>query len=654
MQLRHIYESVKDALDGSLKPFGGPDIETQYRSRLRASQLATVARHTPWLMAANVVNALIFLVAFFNSPMRGTAIFLAFCTIGMATYVYLRHRARQNIVPPVHASIRGIHKAIVHALTLGFLWAAICINFLPNSGHNGQIILVGLMIGNLCGAALTLASIPVAGIAVMAPMVLASVIAIAKINTMSYWILGGFLLVYSVVLFRAMTIYSAMFADRFLADLSNEQAALTDKLTGLPNRSAFDQRFDLMAARTERYKDGFAVCFIDLDRLKDVNDNFGHLGGDKFIAEAALRLKANIREEDFVARLGGDEFAIIAANTDDSTKVMAIAERLQNAFARPFQVGNVSIHGSATIGVAMIPSDGIEREEILRKADEALYNAKKDRRGSLQFFNPKNGKHALVQRDLLHDLQQAISNDELELVYQPIVDLDSNAVSGFEALLRWKHPTRGYVGPSEFIPLAEKGGLIHEIGEWVINHTIEEALSWPEHLRLAINVSAVQFRTVEIVDTIRNAVNRTGFDPARLELEITESVILADIDRADSMLQNLRKLGVRIALDDFGTGYSSLTYFIRLPLDKLKIDRSFMKPAPASVESAKLIKGIIGLADQLDLGVIAEGVETSAHMLFLKQFSGIEIQGYAISRPIPGAEIPDFLTFYRNSKSAAA
>jgi len=486
------------------------------------------------------------------------------------------------------------------------------------------------------------------------PIFFACAYAFARMNTLSFWLVCGLMVMYFAVLMRAIVVYANQFAERFLSELDNEMAARTDGLTSLPNRNAFEKEFDLKARRAARYGEKFAVYFIDLDRFKDINDNFGHEGGDEFLIEVANRLRLCTREIDFVTRFAGDEFAVLASGIEEATQALVVAERLLKAFESPFKIQNVSIQGSATIGIAMIPSDGLDRTEIMRKADEALYNAKNKRRGTFQFFDQDSENAALVKKDLVQDLREAIGNGEMRLTFQPVVDLRDNSITCFEALVRWKTPRRGEVSPAEFIPLAEKAGLIHDIGEWVIVNALKEAVRWPDHIRVAINVSAVQFRTLEIVSVVERALATTGVDPARVEFEITESVVLADVDRAESVLRDLRNLGVSISLDDFGTGYSCLTYLLRLPIDRMKIDRSFVHEIPDSPDSCKIVRVIMGLAREFEIGVIAEGAETMEQIAFIRRHGITEVQGYAISKPLPASRVAAFIESYRLEEIAAA
>jgi diguanylate cyclase (GGDEF)-like protein len=386
--------------------------------------------------------------------------------------------------------------------------------------------------------------------------------------------------------------------------------------------------------RVRRFGEMHSVLFLDLDRFKEINDTFGHGGGDEFLIQAASRLRVSVRDVDFVTRISGDEFAIILSGAGGSETVADVAERIQRNFGIPFRIQEHSVPGSVTIGIAMLPADGTDAETILQKADEALYAAKRNQRGTYRFCGLQDDEKIAHRNILLRELKKAIAHETFHLEFQPTMDVDNGLTTGFEALLRWNHPELGLVAAAEFIPLAEEAGLIHELGEWVIRKAIDEAATWPEHLRVAINVSSVQFRTLEIPALIERCIGKTDISADRIEIEVTESMILADIERANVALSKLRQIGVRIALDDFGKGYSSLVHLIRLPIDRIKIDQFFVGQLETSDECKKMVRAIVRLARELKINATAEGVETEAQLSFLKSAGCREAQGYFISHPV--------------------
>ncbi len=412
-----------------------------------------------------------------------------------------------------------------------------------------------------------------------------------------------------------------------------------DSLTDLPNRAAFNSCLTATLDLAALSKESFAVLCIDLDRFKAVNDVFGHLIGDKLLAEVARRLDI-VSQGAFLARIGGDEFTIITPTGPQPAAAEALAERLTAAFDADIDIGDQPLRVGLTIGVAIFPQDGADGMTLTSNADAALFRAKSEARGSIRFFEPAMDKQLREKRALQQDLRTAIVRDELALHYQPQAHINGE-VTGFEALVRWYHPRQGMVPPGTFIPLAEESGVIMQLGEWVLRAACREAASWPRPLRIAINLSPVQFQNGELVQLVHQVLLETGLAPARLELEITEGVLIGDFNRAVAILRRLKNIGVRIAMDDFGTGYSSLSYLQSFPFDKIKIDRSFISNLGHSQQAAAIVRAVIALGRGLNLPVVAEGVETAEQLKFLADESCNEIQGYFIGRPKPIADYAD-------------
>ena len=415
-----------------------------------------------------------------------------------------------------------------------------------------------------------------------------------------------------------------------------------DALTGLPNRSLLAERLDETIGTVSRRRDMAAVLGIDLDRFKEVNDTLGHAAGDALIQETARRLEACIRETDTLARVGGDEFVIIQSAVQDVGAVEFLARRILDVLEEPFELDGERVSITASIGIALIPLDGSISGRLLQSADIALDRAKSEGRGTFRFFERDMDAELQQRKGLERDLRLALVRGELELFYQPKIDLRSGRVSGVEALLRWHHPERGMVPPLDFIGVAEHTGLIHELGEWVLR-TACTAMAELGRLELAVNLSAVQLKRGKVTDMVERVLEQTGFDPRRLELEITESVMVDGTAAVIADLRRVKDLGVRIAMDDFGTGYSSLSYLNRFPFDKIKIDRSFVNDLGGRGNGQAIVKAVIGIGKSLGIQICAEGVETSDQQRFLERAGCDEVQGYYFAKPMPQAALETFL-----------
>lgn len=418
--------------------------------------------------------------------------------------------------------------------------------------------------------------------------------------------------------------------------------ALHDALTGLPNRVLFRERLVEHIGRARR-GEGSAVLCLDLDRFKEVNDTLGHPVGDALLRAVTARIGAELRDTDTVARLGGDEFAVIQDGSDGVAGATALARRLVDAISRPFDLDGHQVVIGTSIGIAVMPGDGLDPDALLKSADMALYRAKTEGRGRWTFFEPEMDARMQARRALEADLRRALAAGEFELHYQPIVGVESCRVSGLEGLLRWRHPTLGLAPPDNFIPLAEEIGLIVPIGEWVLERACADAASWEDAPRIAVNLSPTQFTSKGLVAAVEAALAASGLDPARLDLEITEMVMLQDTEATIATLHRLKALGLRIAMDDFGTGYSSLSYLQRFPFDKVKIDRSFIGGLDQSCQSDAIVRAVAGLCSALGMSTTAEGVETKEQFVSLRAKGCSEAQGYLFSRPIPADLVPGLL-----------
>jgi diguanylate cyclase (GGDEF)-like protein len=426
------------------------------------------------------------------------------------------------------------------------------------------------------------------------------------------------------------------------------QLAFNDVLTGLPNRTMFQQQLDHLYRASRGNGSLFALHCLDLDQFKVINDTLGHPAGDALLVEAGQRLMHAARGQ-FVARLGGDEFVVLQALGQDREAVDRLARDILSAISQPLRIDGNEIIPTTSIGIALAPDDGTDGEALLKNADLALYRAKEAGRGTFAFFEESLNERAQVRRQLETDLRQAIDRGEFELYYQPLFDLEQNRICSFEALLRWNHPKRGLISPAEFVPVAEEAGLIVPIGAWVIREACSRAMTWPEHIRIAVNVSPVQFHRGGLQETILQALANSGLAPGRLEVEITESIFLEGGEATLRLLHSLRKLGIRVALDDFGTGYSSLSYLQSFPFDKLKIDRSFIQNLLTRDGASAIVRAITELAQALGIETTAEGVEETAQLMELRSHGCSSVQGFLFAEPMTAADVETLFREERDS-----
>lgn len=419
-------------------------------------------------------------------------------------------------------------------------------------------------------------------------------------------------------------------SEKMAANQRIDELAHSDMLTGLPNRRALAERVDYAQAMARRESAPFALLNVDLDRFKQINDTLGHSYGDRVLKEVAERLKACLREVDTVARLGGDEFALLIHQADARGAENA-ARRVQEAMSRPFNFDTLSFTVTCSTGIALFPGDGANAEELMASAERAMHWVKESGRSTFHFHQPRKDVDLLSRMRLDHAMRQALQEGQFRLHYQPQIDLRSGQVIGAEALIRWRDPLRGEISPGEFIPVAEESGFIVAIGEWVLRQAVEQAASWLRQgwrMPVAVNVSALQFQQSQFADTVAQVLRQSGLPPGLLELELTESILLRDVEEALHRLQALAALGVCMSIDDFGTGYSSLGYLKRFPIQRLKIDRSFVKGLPGDFSDAGIVNAIIQMGQALRLHVIAEGVETEAQKDFLARAGCDEFQGF--------------------------
>jgi diguanylate cyclase (GGDEF)-like protein len=432
--------------------------------------------------------------------------------------------------------------------------------------------------------------------------------------------------------------------ERRKAEARIAHLARYDELTGLPNRTSFRDEIERALNVMRRRHDDFAILFVDLDQFKEVNDTLGHPCGDKLLCTVAERLLKVVRDTDVVARFGGDEFVVLQASVRGPQEAAALAHRIIERLSQVYDIDGHQVIIGATIGIAMAPRDGDHADHLLKNADMALYRAKADARGTWSFFEQEMDTKAQARRNLEMDLRSALANEQFDVFYQPLLNLKTNRVSTCEALLRWPHPERGMISPAEFISVAEEMGLIVEIGNWVLRQACTEAMKWPRSVNVAVNLSPIQFRRGNVLAAIKDALAVSGLPAHRLEVEITESVLMQDTQSTRVAVEMIRDLGVRIALDDFGTGYSSLSYLHNFPLHKVKIDRSFLRGLGESERPLNLLRSVARLTADLGMSVAVEGVETAEQLAMIAAEKSIdEAQGFLFSKPRPASEIRPLL-----------
>ncbi|MGC1512126.1 MAG: EAL domain-containing protein [Acidimicrobiales bacterium] len=437
----------------------------------------------------------------------------------------------------------------------------------------------------------------------------------------------------------------------------NEHLAMHDTLTGLPNRNLFKDRLDQALSRSTRSGHATGLLFLDLDRFKEVNDALGHRQGDELIKLIAHRLVSAVRDADSVARLGGDEFAIIVPDVSNSSTLVVVAERFTELLREPFEINDITVNVEASIGVALYPDHGEDADTLMQHADIAMYAAK-DGALDYAFYSAESDSNSPVKLALAGELRRALDNDdELVMYYHPLVDLHTGDVTGVEALIRWNHPTRGFVYPDDFIPLAEQSGLIRPLTLKALDLSLAQCRKWHDQgldLRVAVNLSARNLREPDLPDRVAALLRRHGVPASHLELEVTESGLLSDPDYANTLLCRLSALGIHLALDDFGTGYSSLSYLKNLPVNQLKIDRSFVNNMSEDATDAMIVRSVIDLAHNLGLNVTAEGVETLNQLDHLANLSCDTIQGYHLTKPLPADEIASWVNGYNDQAARAS
>jgi diguanylate cyclase (GGDEF)-like protein/PAS domain S-box-containing protein len=429
-------------------------------------------------------------------------------------------------------------------------------------------------------------------------------------------------------------------SERKQAERQIAYIARHDGLTGLVNRAVLLEKMEEAFVRLRQRGDAFVIFMLDLDLFKTINDSLGHPVGDELLKAVASRLSGCARQTDTVARLGGDEFAVLAmADGNQREEAIITANRLLAAVAAPYDVDGQHLNIGTSIGIALAPEHGTDVDQLMKNADLALYKAKSEGRDAFRFFEHAMGTEARTRRSLQIDLRKALTNEEFELHYHPIVDIKTRGIASVEALVRWQHPRRGMIMPGDFIPLAEETGLINPVGEWVVRKACRDAVGWPSHIKVSVNLSPIQFQKIGPIDMFCEALADSGLPPERLELEITESVLLQGSAENVAKLHQLRLMGISIVLDDFGTGYSSLSYLLMFPFDKIKIDRSFVRELSKNADCASIVSAVANLGKSLRIRTVAEGIETDNQLTLVRSAGCTHAQGFLFGRPRPASEL---------------
>jgi diguanylate cyclase (GGDEF)-like protein len=466
-------------------------------------------------------------------------------------------------------------------------------------------------------------------------------------------------LILTLIILAAMERILASESKRREAESHIARLASEDPLTGLPNRRVFRGALDELCGHHNAASSGydranFAVLFLDIDRFKVINDTLGHRVGDMLLQEVASRLGAALQKSHMLARLGGDEFAVVVPSINSRSELEMLAERMIEAVVQPYEIDGYQMRSSISIGIAVGLQDGNDVDDLLMAADLALYAVKAEGRGSYKFYHKSMNTELNDRREIEMDLRAAFERNELRLHYQPIINLKDNVVTGFEALARWRHPVRGMISPATFIPIAEDSGLILPIGEWALREACRQAATWPNNLKIAVNLSPTQLLAPNLLETVQRILAETGLSANRLEIEITERIIMEDTEYTLSNLRRLKDIGVRIAMDDFGTGYSSLSYLRRFPFDKIKVDRTFVSDLGAGTEHAVIVQAVVSIARALGITTTAEGVEIDFQREYLAALGYDEAQGYLFSAAVPAEELPAIIARWNPERSIAA
>lgn len=629
-----------------------------------ADQFESVVRATPAAMLGHVINTTIAVVALLGVATTLELSSWAAGSYAIAGYVFWRRlrawldgaKRGRTFAPGRSAELRAIAFSVLLALP----WAYLGGRFLGSAAEAPETILISLGVGMAASGAVLLAPLERAAVAYMTTVLAPTAFkCFFVLDSSTYLLLGSLALSYWFFLLALIGTTNQLFRNKSraveqlteaLAETRNahekiEHIALHDSLTELSNRRAFLHRLNGALMRASKTGvTSWAVLLLDLDRFKVVNDTLGHKFGDELLKQVADRLRRCVRPGDLVARLGGDEFSIIAENVLDAGEAEAIARRLLDDFERPFHIHNRAVSVGVSIGIAAPLSTDTDSEQLMRCADLALYEAKESGRNRFKVFELEMQDRMDVRSSIELGLRGAIAKGELELFFQPIYELAGLRLQRFEALIRWRHPSKGLLSPAEFLPVAEEIGLIREIGDWVVREACRQAVTWPSGISVAVNLSPIQVNHANVVELVEAALIDSGLAPQRLELEITETALLSDTLQTKQKLERLKELGVSLSMDDFGTGYSSLSYLATFPLDGIKIDKGFIARFATRNENAEIMRAMLELARALNRSSTVEGIETFAQLSAAQALGATYGQGYYFSPPQPADKAREFMT----------
>jgi diguanylate cyclase (GGDEF)-like protein len=621
-------------------------------------QLASLARATPAAMVGYAFNTAVATAAFWGVIPDAKLLIWAACSIGLCSFVgirALRRRDRKHGRRPDSSPLRSARRALALAVLLALPWTILATAWAGQVHGDSEVILMALCVGMAASGSVLLTPLPAAAAIYAATILVPLIFKCFFVLGGQYTALGALAVSFLVFLLALISTSARVFLERMEAvnrlrvtvkELSEardetERMAMTDGLTGVANRRAFVALLDSACGKPEARN--YTIFYLDLDRFKAVNDGLGHAAGDAVLQAVASRILNCVRQSDFVARLGGDEFAIVAQDLSDRVAADALAHRLVGSLSEAFAVDGQTVRIGASIGVAIAPECGASGDQLLQQADLAMYAAKEAGRCGYCIFEPDMLRSAEERRAIELGLSSAIANNEFELYYQPIRRLDTQDITGFECLIRWRHPAKGLLPPSQFLKVAEDMGIAREIGGWVISEACRKAASWPRDIAVGINLSPLQIVSGDITNHISEALRTTGLPAHRLELEITETSLLQNNPETLGSLRRLKEMGISIAMDDFGTGYSSLSYLVRFPFNRIKIDRLFISQLGRSQQSDLVVRAVAQLARSLNCTVVAEGIETTEQLRRLQALDISHGQGYLLGLPLSEAEATKLL-----------
>ncbi len=600
-------------------------------------------RHSLALLIANCLNMTCLALVLWSSARHDFLIAWIVTQAVILTASFWRPRRPSGALSQPRAARAVLTRIIANAFALGVGWGAAPLIFYASAPRTAAVLIACVCAGTIGVAAFTFSRLPVAGLAMIIPVAIGSLLAVAAEATPESFGIVAILIGYCVVLIRGMLTTSRASMRKFIMQNEIEGLARRDALTGLDNRTTFRGMLADAIFRLDRSHEPFAIFYVELDGLHEIVEAEGLAAADARILDATQRLRGRVRRADRIAKLNDDQFAILAPGLGGDATVRAYAANVIDAFAKPVADAHGVYEYAVNVGVLVVRDPSVDAEAVLRTAELALRAAQRQGRSSFHVFGPQDDAARLERMELERDVRLALERGEFRLNYQPMLNLSKNTVTGFEALLRWRHPVRGDVPPSIFISVAESNGMIGLIGAWVLREACRAAASWPQAMRVCVNVSAFQLRTPGFGEIVASALADAGISPAQLEIEITETVLIGDDPAPRQSLEALRKTGVNLALDDFGIGYSSLSYLRRLPFDRIKIDKSFVDELAQRQDNAAIVKSIVSLSMDLGMQTTAEGIETAEQLEFLRRLQCTEAQGYFIGRPMEAGAIQDFL-----------